>query len=746
MLPSEMKVLMTMDVPEIDHPEHKEEETKNFEQAVPRMSVKEDSTIEEPRTLSKSHSKQYESNPKSISTKGLRRSNISSRKGSVKKEISTRSIVSRPSKNFSSRRSNKLSISKGSNAARNSKKLIENNFSSQKLSVELDSQLKESDNLEELHIPQQKDTMVNISRQIEELRLSDSFKRSQNETPSIKSTPEEISSKVSQKSTSDKIIKMNSNKAMSVKSRTSKTSKHSRKSSSNYSAKKSKNFKKSSHRQIEIILNEDPPKDEKKQSGFWKTKKSSHKKESTNIGYPTDSKGIEDVIGKDFPKLEYKSNPKSKENLEEVKTEHVEILTTEKESHREQVQNSFHDIVEQVKEAVQVHQPTPEHIKENDSKVSLDKEKSEEHNKPDPVNNLKFKEKQGLKGSTKKKIKRARSKIQSQLKRDRSQRLKKLNQIKRQEKSQNLNKKYKKLNPHLPLNSYKRNLEKKGKAIPTEINRSLTPRKKRQRRRKTANISASKTNFRSDILQEKDIFYEKIFNPNSAGDLDQKESQKTQIINLELSEKVKNTVNRLYKVKNNSKVAQDKMPLKSSRRETSSVKPFNSTSRGGKNVYANSRSPLNKKGKLWKDPKIVKDSRSTVKDFIHSKKGMSTYWDKKNNVMDQRLRNLEIEKKKIIQLKFEMNQLKFLIEREDKMKMIRNAGTDSKDMEDRWVLRQKLKGAVKEMKKAENQFLKQMKEENWEDLRKFKKENHENNLKEVQDKINYVSLLYLNNN
>jgi hypothetical protein len=783
-LPSEMQRILQMDKKKF---QEEEEEIQDFKKSVPRPSQRENTIQEDINDLNQEENSNQRQPPKphQVSKEELKRrstisfDSIGSSKRNSRKGSKHSSKISRKS-NFSSRRT---FDSRNKKSVKNSNKDIKNNFSSQKMSVDVDNEVHESNNFEGLNPPPEND-LINISQQIEELRLSESFKKSQKklETQSKKSiktsnvsknskssqsekniirsskgpqdiseSNKEISSKMIKKSSEEVAViegqdntipsKPESNKRESKRSiksqsrrsnysRKSRKSNYSRKSQkSNYSKKNSIRSSKFSEKNNSNIPNSNTG--SKRSTGFAKNAgKKDSQKQSIKAGYPEDSKSISDVLGnKEVVPVKIESE-KNVNNQEEEKTNEnpKEIDAPENLQINEPI-----TVASGIKTEHEISR-TPQASNIGDKQAN-----PEESNKKEVVivEDKNSKEEVSPKDENKKK------------KRGRSEKLKNLNKkMNRAEKSQNLKKKYDKFNPRLPLNSYKRKLEKKGKKIPEKVSKSLIKlkRKKTPTKRKTDPNSKSKTKLRTDKSPEKDKFYDNLFETNKLN-AEEVDEEKLKQQKKKISKKIKNNVNRLYTVKNNSRVVLENLPVLKSGKKPLTPKKMKTprtpksrrtprTPKSMKNRSVSHNKTSNRV--LWKNPRYEKEIQSRVKDFIETEDGIQKYQKNKDSKIDERLRKLEADKKKINKIKFEMNQLKFLIEREDKMKKIRNAGTEKKDMEDRWILRKKLKEFKKEKMKIEKEFLKKMREDNWDELRKYKKEKNEGEIKQNKDKIEYV--------
>ena len=454
---------------------------------------------------------------------------------------------------------------------------------------------------------------------------------------------------------------------------------------------------------------------ERRKSNFRK------KKPSEKIGYPEDSQNINDVIGTDYKIQEAFKAPKE---INELKAAGMGKRQIEKEPTTEnEIQKYASNYVSNIKtEIINEMVQHQESGHQNEISAEADSVPDSEVSPKSP----------GPKTKPMSKNKKLRNRLikrnKTKEKKARDKRLKRLNasrsrnrRVPIKNKSQGKAPKPRSGNAHVPMNAYKRNREKSTNVITSKN---------------------GKPRFQQDIqspTNSKNDFYEKLLNPKDP--MAEEVKTPTKLKSKKLSGKVKNTVNRLYKVKTNSRaargqVAGQKDSITSRSRYTSSGKKGMSigslpspSSRG--------RSQNTDPKKLWKNPQM-KDMESKVKQMIKSKKRRVQYQDERVARIDEKLRSLEEERRKVAALQFELNRLKFLIAKEDKMKTMRDPEQEKKDMEDRWSLRQKLIQARTETRKAEKQFMKKIREDGWDDLRNYKKTTHENKQKTFRDKVQDV--------
>lgn len=201
----------------------------------------------------------------------------------------------------------------------------------------------------------------------------------------------------------------------------------------------------------------------------------------------------------------------------------------------------------------------------------------------------------------------------------------------------------------------------------------------------------------------KNKFYNKIL------DKDHKSTpKKKNKVSKSMTKKANNAVKRLYKVKE----------LKLPKSRLSNV----------------NNSP---KAKPWKNPKFNNNSKSIVTKFIKSIDGIKSFWENKKSKMNPKLLMIDEERKKMTDLKFEMNRIKFFIDKEDKQKLKVDKKEIIKEMEESWEMRKKLKEAKVEQILKETEFIKNIKDENWKDIKLYKKNNLEQENREILEQIEY---------
>lgn len=450
---------------------------------------------------------------------------------------------------------------------------------------------------------------------------------------------------------------------------------------------------------------------EKRKSNFRK------KKPTEKIGYPEDSQNINDVIGTDYKIQEAFKAP---QEISELKSAGMGKRQIEKEPTTEnEIQKYASNYVSNIKTEI-INEMVQDQVSGNQDQISAEADSEVSPKSPGPKTKS---------GSKKKKLRnRLNKRNKTKEKKARDKRLKRLNasrsrnkRVPIKNKSQGKAPKSRSGNAHVPMNAYKRNREKSTNVITSKN---------------------GKPRFQQDVqspTNSKNDFYEKLLNPKDPLAEEQKTPAKPK--SKKLSGKVKNTVNRLYKVKSNSRAARGK--IAGQKDSITSRSRYTSSGKKGMSIgslpspSSRGRSQNTDPKKLWKNPQM-KDTESKVKKMIKSKKRRAQYQDERVARIDEKLRSLEEERRKVAALQFELNRLKFLIEKEDKMKTMRDPQQEKKDMEDRWSLRQKLIQARKETRKAEKEFMKKIREDGWEDLRNYKKKTHENKQKTFRDKVQDV--------
>lgn len=635
-----VKFLLDQDKKRREAMKQEEEEAKNFEESVPRPSVKEERADEE--IIQAKPQSGNESDEEQVKNAEAPKKN----RQSTSSKASGMTTSSKRIKNYSSKRSSKRKIgkrnSRQSRSSRASKDNIENNFSSQKMPIEIASNSELT--LEEGTQQPTQNEQFDLSEQLVNLRLS-----------------KQVDPDVAAKKNSFIVGKKND---------------------------KPSNFNKG--------------------------------KPEVKIGYPEDSQNIDDVIGADYQIQEKFAGPERGEAEVEANKGTAAPIQENGESEpttESGIRRFAHEYVSNIKtEIINQNELEPDSNQESQAKPeSRNIAKSPGPRDKSAKRKVKVWNRLNKRNKTKEKIARENRLRRLNASKSRGKRYKDLSKS---------NKKKKKTkngveNAHIPMNAYKRNREKSSNIISTKKSNKRFP--------KEVTSPANKNDF-----------YEKMLNPKDPNALPETPTppQKPK----KLSGKVKNTVNRLYKIKPNSRAARgevQKDSLMGGSRNSSARKP-----RSIGSLPPNQKRPKpSDPKKLWKDPNM-KQASSKVKEMIKSKKRRERYWDEKANQIDEKLRVLEEERKRVAALQFEMNRLKFLIEKEDKMKTMRDPEQEKKDMEDRWKLRQKLKQAQAEARKAEKEFIKKIRDDGWDDLRGYKKKTKEDALKSMRDKVQDVKIIY----